>query len=346
MDHLLTISIPTFNRDKLFFKCLLSIKKSIENLDYRDQKLISIFISDNSDNDNTKFVANSDLFEDLNIIYVKNHENIGSDKNISNCYTVPVSKYVMILGDDDFLEINSLKNILVFLKTDKYDLLFLKAYGLTNFNDSKRVEKSFNNISFNNVKEILFHRNIHLAFISSTIFKKGNVTSQEISNAVGTSLVQLHFVFLLLSRNAKAIFINSNLVSVTRNNTGGYDPFNIFITNYFSALKKYENLSLTNIELYNFKKKILNTFYVRSFSQYLKKCKLQINKNQLNLLDENFNSYFLYKYIYRNCFINLTVFNFFILTFFFISFNIIYYPTRIFDFLYHIKNIIKRTLIN
>ena len=346
MNNLLTISIPTYNRDKLFYKCLLSIKKSIENLPYEDQKLISIFISDNSDNDNTKFVVNSILFEDLNIIYLKNDENIGSDQNISNCYTVPESNYVMILGDDDFLEINSLKNILVYLKTDKYDLLFLKVYGLTNLNDGRRVEKSFNDISFINVKEVLFHRNIHLAFISSTIFKKANIISQEISNAVGTSLVQLHFVFLLLSRSAKAIFINSNLVSVTRNNTGGYDPFNIFITNYFSALEKYGNLSLTRIELYDLKIKILNTFYVRSFSQYLKKCKLPINKTQLNLLDENFNTYFLYKYIYRNCFLNLSTFNFFILTIFYIFFNIIYYPTKVFDFLYHIKNIMKRTLNN
>jgi len=345
MSNLLTISIPTFNRHKLFYNCLSNIKNAIENLSQFDQNLITVFISDNSDNNFTELIVNSVKFENLNIIYIRNEYNIGSDQNISNCFTIPKSEYVMIIGDDDFLSLYSLKNIFNFLKTGSFDLIFLKAYGLTNVNSEIRNEDTLKYIVFNGIKEVLHHRHIHLTFISTTIFRKTNVTSQEINKSVGTSFVQLYFIFLLFYKNAKCLYLNANYISATRNNTDRYDVFEMFITNFFTALNQYNNFSLSKKELKNLKLKILNTFYVRSFGKYLKENKLKITSKQLYLLDQNFNSYFLYKFIYRKCFLKINIFNYNVLMFFYIYYNIIYYPNRLFDFLYHIKNHLK-TKIN
>ena len=102
MKTLLNISIPTFNRPEFLFKCLKSIEKSINNLDEEDRELVSVFISDNSENYKSRKVSESAVFKSLNMIYSSNTSNIGSDKNIAKCYLYPDAEYVMILGDDDF----------------------------------------------------------------------------------------------------------------------------------------------------------------------------------------------------------------------------------------------------
>jgi abequosyltransferase len=341
MKYLLTISVPTFNRDKYLFECITSIKIALQELNREDLDLISVFISDNSENDLSENVVKSNIFKSINLVYNKNLTNIGSDQNIANCYSIPNSKYVMILGDDDFLTKNSLRNIIPILKAQNYDLIFLKSYGLTRQSSESRYEKEYKNLDFNNVKDILFHRNIHLAFISTTIFNKTSVKTSDINEGVGKFLVQLNFVFKLLSLNAKSLYIRNNYIASTRNNTGGYDPFVIFLSNYFNILLTYNNLGLTKKDIYNLKIKILNTFYIRSFAQYLRKINNPISETQLNLLDSNFNNYFFYKYIYRKCLLKYNKLNFLILSACYIIFNIFYYPNRFFDISYHLKNYLK-----
>jgi len=187
MGIVLNISVPTFNRPDFLLKCLNSIRAAVLNLEMEDRSLVSVFISDNSSNDLSKHVAESLFFKELRIVYKKNSENIGSDRNIAQCYLYDQAKFVMILGDDDFLSKNSLKILMPLLKNGEYSIYFLRAYGLTTNEPESRDDFVRTMRVFNSMKEVVLERNIDLAFISNMIFKRVDYTEKEVEEGIGTN---------------------------------------------------------------------------------------------------------------------------------------------------------------
>ena len=76
---LLTIAIPTFNRDIYLEKLLFNLHKEI--LTITDQ--LSIIVSNNASTDNTNTVLRKYQLLIPNIIIINNNENLGSDENFS-----------------------------------------------------------------------------------------------------------------------------------------------------------------------------------------------------------------------------------------------------------------------
>ena len=339
MNPLLTISIPTYNRSELLLKCLKSILDATLMLSITDRKLISIFISDNSSNNYSEQLLLLEEFESLNIDYSKNESNIGSDRNIAKCYTYPTSDFVMILGDDDFLSRNSLVQILPFLKDKRYPVIFLKAYGLTESEKQSREDNLKNVLSFNNFFDALLHRNIHLAFISSMIFKRDLYSESLVNSGLGTQLVQFNLVIYLLKiSHGFSIFLNGNFILSTRNNSGGYNPVSIFYDNYFEVLE-LQGIRLSANEEYLLKKRLLHTFYNRSFSQYIVKTNMPLSSVTL----EKFELFYIklpsYILFYKRLFKSNSKLSKYLLVLCFLLGNMVYYPKiRWGDFYYHLKN--------
>ena len=188
MKSLLTISIPTYNRSAYLWVCLDRVASALKNIKQSDRDLVSVLVSDNSEDCLSREVVDSGEFDDLCINYIKNEQNIGSDRNLANCYSIPVSEYVMLVGDDDFLEEDFFVKVLPLLKTKSFDLVFFKAFGLTYDSSEKRPKSSGATVYFNSAKEVLFDRNIHIGFISSTIYdlnrylSNANIRSRQSSN--------------------------------------------------------------------------------------------------------------------------------------------------------------------
>lgn len=346
-NKLFTLAIPTYNRPKYLDICLNRILIAYSNLSNSDKHLIEILISDNSENNLSTDVVNQKKYEPLNITYIKNDTNIGSDQNLANCYIKSSGVHVSLMGDDDFVEDDYFIKILPIAKKMQYVVIFIKVYGYTLSEDEKRPNSNQKNIIFKTSIDALFHRNIQLGFISGLILRRDKINEQNINYGVGTNLVQVNACLNILSaHDNESIYLPINLVGTTRNNTGGYNPVKVLYENYFELLNNFDNLGLTNQQLNRLKNKMLYTFYSRNFAQYIRANNMGLSEYDFKKLDESFYNNYFYRYIIRKMFKNNSRLNFNLLTLIFILSNIFYYPSRIADFLKHATNIIKSLKFN
>lgn len=112
MKDLLSIFIPTYNRALVLDSILEKVIEAV----YKE--CISIHISDNSSTDNTKEVVIKWQKQYPYITYDCNKKNIGADCNMLKIIDYNVSKYVLMLGDDDYITNNFLEEILPYLEGD------------------------------------------------------------------------------------------------------------------------------------------------------------------------------------------------------------------------------------
>ena len=114
---LLDILIPTFNRIESLKKNIELLICYISKLDCKDR--IGIIISDNFSSDSTLDVLNIlKSNTDVKIIIYRQEENIGLERNAVFTLSKSNAKYVMFLGDDDFLHFDYLKKIIEHLESD------------------------------------------------------------------------------------------------------------------------------------------------------------------------------------------------------------------------------------
>jgi glycosyltransferase involved in cell wall biosynthesis len=103
---LLTIAIPTFDRNEILLKNLNLILPQMEDW-------VDLLIVDN----NSKIPVSetlktiSDNFPDKIIRIFRNSANIGGNANVLRCIEYCDAEYIWILGDDDFPDENALKKI-------------------------------------------------------------------------------------------------------------------------------------------------------------------------------------------------------------------------------------------
>lgn len=112
----LTIAIPTYNRCEFLLKNLKSLDQMICNL--KAQDFVEILISDNASTDDTEKEVMKLVKGNVYINYHRNEKNIGPRINIANLFGKVKTKYMLLLGDDDFISIDYLREILECLEQD------------------------------------------------------------------------------------------------------------------------------------------------------------------------------------------------------------------------------------
>ncbi|MDB4302841.1 glycosyltransferase family 2 protein [bacterium] len=247
----LTIAIPTYNRAAILKKCLSSIFSQINGL----EKHINILVSDNNSDDNTFDVVNNFILSGHDLIYNKNKSNIGMDMNFKYCFNNCKSKYVWILGDDDFILDGSLIDIINILKDNNLGILFLETRQLKD----NKLE------IYTNPSKLLSDISFYITFISSVIVNTNHIKKVNFEKYQGSFLnylqVYLDGIFLH-PINAKYNKLTMN-ISNDISTTGGYNVFIVFVKNYLKILKDYRKyFSLYYYELEKFK--LLKSF-VRPF---------------------------------------------------------------------------------
>lgn len=98
----LSILIPTYNR-------AVNLKKNLELLSsyiHRNklEESVCIIISDNASTDNTQSVVSSMAPTNIRIEYYRQENNWGYCKNVLSVISRATTDWVMLLGDDDYLE--------------------------------------------------------------------------------------------------------------------------------------------------------------------------------------------------------------------------------------------------
>lgn len=118
--QLLSICISTYNR-KWQLYTLLNLLRLFNVNKYR------IIVGDDCSEDGTYEMMS--LFDDDNIIYIRNDENLGYDRNFRRIIeeAVQYSEYSFWLGDDDFPLESMFTEIPVVLKEKRPDLVILNA---------------------------------------------------------------------------------------------------------------------------------------------------------------------------------------------------------------------------
>lgn len=115
MKKLLTISIPTWNREFLLQELLKDLTQQV--ITFSLENSIEILISDNNSEDNTwKLICHyKDKFDFISTN--KNDYNIGAKSNVLKSMELANSEYVLFLGDDDRIRKNALPELLNIIRS-------------------------------------------------------------------------------------------------------------------------------------------------------------------------------------------------------------------------------------
>ncbi len=211
----LTIAIPTWNRSSFLGR---NLKKITGNIDSHQINEIEILVVDNASSDDTAEVVGEYQKCFGYIKYVKNDENIGPIANFIKAISLVNTKYLHLLGDDDFLDDNYFAYFPEILLHSNYGVIFLNSYG---FNNDAEQEMPFcispgivNIKSFDSFVLKCMH---HTTFISNFVLNTDLAKSKhqfETYSEINFSQV----VYFVAQQNLKNIFIKDYLVAAKRNN--------------------------------------------------------------------------------------------------------------------------------
>ena len=215
MNNLLTIAIPTRNRDKYLIETVDSIIKQIEF------KNIQIIICNNSDIKNS--IIKDKYLEYKNIKYIENEELLSIDDNMIKVASFVNSKYFLWLGDDDFIIENGLSEILKIISFNDYDFILLNATMVSEQLDKKTAQTM--NIDTDEVysqpKDFFLKHCFHMPF-GTLIVKKELYDSvlDENQRFKGTSHAYSGLVFdylakkYLISKNVDILVVKKELIQL------------------------------------------------------------------------------------------------------------------------------------
>lgn len=214
---MLTIYIPTFNRLESLRSLLSILFKEIERFDA--DHLVKVFVSDNASADETvDFLRQIDksFFE-----FASHSVNIGGDANIKTGLTKAKSKYLWILGDDDYPAPGVLELLVNFLLKKSPRLVYLPASWskspILNLPSAFIVDdpKALDAINF--VKLV----NVKMTFISSFVvdldfYKNSGNRSLELLFR-GSNFEQLGVLIPLVTNDQGLCVFNKSCIYATGN---------------------------------------------------------------------------------------------------------------------------------
>lgn len=148
----LSICIPTYGRIKYLKNCLNSIflAKSLSSLKFE------ICVSDNCSKDNILPIINFYRKKKLLIKYNQNNKNLGFGANFCKVVKMATGEFIWVIGNDDLLYINALKELdNLFSKNKDVDFFFINSSSLNSkfvFEhkqpfDTKKIPKNLENFS-------------------------------------------------------------------------------------------------------------------------------------------------------------------------------------------------------
>ena len=226
-EKILSILIPTFNRENYLDNCLKSIFSQLDN---KLNEKIEIIVSNNASKDNTEAIMKKyKKYKEVDYKYSSNLTNLGFDGNFYKLVNEAKGKFCWILGDNEFLLENSLKKIVDIL--EKY-----KEVGLLHIKRNK-IEKI---VYYDRVDEFLKTVSYNITFISGMIWKKDINFNLNFLEANGSCLLQLHYYFNNVTKISNNIIYSGGIFSTLDVENGGYRLFEVFSTKFNEILEKYK----------------------------------------------------------------------------------------------------------
>ncbi len=215
---MLTIYIPTFNRKECLSRLLKILFNEIDSLKEYDQ-LIKVHVSDNCSTDGTRSLLESQ--DKSYFTFSIFDENVGADENIRNSLNLCATKFLWILGDDDFPMPGVINFAINTLRLSDPKLLYLPAVWSRNPEISEnapllnRAAIKLDSVKF--VKTV----NIKITFISSFILNFSEISKSsnfEFESLVaGTNFEQLSLFMPPVLEGNHLFVCNSHCIAATGN---------------------------------------------------------------------------------------------------------------------------------
>lgn len=182
----LSICIPTKNR----LNTLIASLDRICRLAGENSRYIEVVIGDNSNDDLTQVLK--EIFNgtcSIKLNYINNKKDIGLARNYLNIVKQASGEFCWILGDDDFIEENSISKILEIIDKKKYELIAFnykvlridkdddtvailnKINNKEGLYSNPKIGKSFESDNFFDLINHNFH-NVYLGSMMTFVFSK------------------------------------------------------------------------------------------------------------------------------------------------------------------------------
>ncbi len=243
---LLSICIPTYNREKYLKECL----DSIINQEWFNEQEIEIVISDNASVDNTTEIVKSYQKKYNNIKYFRNEENIWADRNILKILQMWNWHYIWWISDDDIILtwwLNIVKKTIID-NIDKDIWLFQTNFNILNKDIKTFYKESYlwnwlkNKIykNINDLYESYSYCHNWLSFFSINIFSS-KIYSLDLNQIPITRYP--HSCIMWLISNRKAMFIAYNSIWFRQHNSSIENIwstkvfFKLFVINHMKYMK-------------------------------------------------------------------------------------------------------------
>ncbi|GAA3966113.1 glycosyltransferase family 2 protein [Mucilaginibacter dorajii] len=280
-DILLSICIPTYNRDKLLYSCILSIYKQLQEISASN---VEIVVSNNCSTDLTSQIV-AEFTTRPNFKYFEQPVNVGLAGNVLKVVEYASGQYCWIIGDDDFLLPGAVASVLELL-SNKSDINYFYAkvtklhvdefekyaypFDTSMYQDNKPVgELKFREIDKFEKLITPEYSLIFLGEIMASIFKR-DVWMQYKGNFEGDFLDTLEttyphsVVFANTLFGQKAIYIDTPLILVLDGAREWWDRVGyVIIVHIRSLLDLYKKNGLSGSDL-----RKCNTKYIEISSPY------------------------------------------------------------------------------
>lgn len=237
---LLSICIPTYNRVNLLSESLDILLTQINENNKND---IEIIISDNASTDGTAELVTekSRIFKHAYIKYIRQVENIGSDRNFLFVISKATGKYFLVLSDDDFLLPGGVNGLLIRLK--KHTNLDAMAINVSWYKN--RYDENVQPIYTLDSDRIIYDRDSAFKFLSTNItfisclVVRHDLVDKKIFLDPSEPFFPQSRLFLTALANEKGLLITKDIIIAARGNIAvGYDVFEVFVTS-FGKLMNY-----------------------------------------------------------------------------------------------------------
>lgn len=254
INPILSICIPTYNRATYLEATLNSI---VNQKIFQETDEVEIVISDNCSEDHTREVSEKYVeIYGAKIRYFRNSENI-KDSNFEKVLSYGKGVYLKLNNDTLPHHDNTLDIILNAISQNlpNKNIIFFSNGVLKNITKihCKDLDSFVKTVSYWSTWIACFG-----------IWKKDFEEIKGFSRNSNLQLVQTDVLLRLIS-SGQSVYVNNSKIfdSVNPKSKGGYNIYEVFVTNYLGILEEYRKIKqISRITLFNEKSKLLIHFLI------------------------------------------------------------------------------------
>jgi glycosyltransferase involved in cell wall biosynthesis len=273
---ILSICIPTFEREQDLFRCLDSIVKILQDISID----IEVCVSDNNSSYDFETLKNR-YIHFKNFKFNRSEKNLGFDRNLLNVLRMATGKYAMLMGNDDTISKNGFISLVKTLEESSPDAVFSNyRINFTSKNYSELAYQHMTPLTMLTFNWVLSSLKIKCGFISSITFslKLIDLESDEYNKYLDSGFIHIAIAFKSLIHKNRIAYIPMPTVDAYDNNLDHYDVKEVFLKGLIGIIDAYKeyydeksinafkdsilkyvtsasnNLTLSDLIIFNYKK--------------------------------------------------------------------------------------------